>query len=63
MNVSRQEAARPHGRADSPSADVVVDELAWDHEPPLIVDLGHVRRITLGSSSSGNADANSQYYW
>ncbi|MFC5030922.1 lasso RiPP family leader peptide-containing protein [Streptomyces sp. SID13666] len=33
------------------------------YEAPLLADLGHVRELTLGSSSSGNADANSQYYW
>ncbi|MFG2635650.1 lasso RiPP family leader peptide-containing protein [Streptomyces sp. NPDC048362] len=31
--------------------------------PPTVVDLGHVRDVTLGSSPSGNADANAQYYW
>jgi hypothetical protein len=34
-----------------------------DYEPPLVVIPGGVRQITLGSSPSGNADANSQYYW
>lgn len=39
-------------------------ELVDEHyEPPLMLAPGHVRRITLGSSASGNADANSQYYW
>lgn len=33
------------------------------YESPLLVDLGHVREVTLGSSPSGNADANAQYYW
>ena len=33
------------------------------YEPPRVSDLGHVRELTLGSSSSGNADSNSQYYW
>jgi hypothetical protein len=33
------------------------------YESPLLVELGHVRNLTLGSSASGNADANSQYYW
>ncbi|GGP32765.1 hypothetical protein [Streptomyces capoamus] len=30
---------------------------------PSLVDLGHVRDLALGSSPSGNADANAQYYW
>ncbi|MEV8408495.1 lasso RiPP family leader peptide-containing protein [Streptomyces niveus] len=30
---------------------------------PVVVDLGSVRDVTLGSSTSGTADANSQYYW
>ncbi|MEU8794555.1 lasso RiPP family leader peptide-containing protein [Streptomyces sp. NPDC048643] len=34
-----------------------------DYEPPMLVDLGHVREVTLGSSPSGNADANAQYYY
>jgi hypothetical protein len=34
-----------------------------EYEPPALLDLGHVREVTLGSSSSGTADANSQYYW
>jgi hypothetical protein len=34
-----------------------------EYEPPLVVDIGHVRGLTGGSSGSGSADANSQYYW
>lgn len=30
---------------------------------PAVVDLGDIREFTLGSSGSGSADANSQYYW
>lgn len=30
---------------------------------PAIIDLGNVRDVTKGSSGSGKADANSQYYW
>ena len=33
------------------------------YEAPAIFVVGHVRDITLGNSSSGNKDANSQYYW
>ncbi|WP_433543734.1 lasso RiPP family leader peptide-containing protein (plasmid) [Streptomyces sp. CA-294286] len=33
------------------------------YEPPTLVDLGHVREVTLGSSPSGRADANAQYYY
>ncbi|WP_394437216.1 lasso RiPP family leader peptide-containing protein [Streptomyces sp. SGAir0957] len=33
------------------------------YEPPMVVDLGHVREVTLGSSPSGIADANAQYYY
>jgi hypothetical protein len=32
-------------------------------EPPMLVELGDVRDVVLGNSSSGNSDANSQYYW
>lgn len=38
-----------------------VDDMFY--EPPVVVDLGSVRDVTLGSSTSGTADANSQYYW
>ena len=34
-----------------------------EYESPCIIDIGHVRELTGGSSSSGSADANSQYYW
>jgi len=37
--------------------------LVEEYEPPCVVDVGHVRELTGGSSSSGKADANSQYYW
>nr|ARA91543.1 precursor A [Streptomyces sp.] len=33
------------------------------YEPPMVVDLGHVREVTLGSSPNGTADANAQYYY
>ncbi|MFE6887130.1 lasso RiPP family leader peptide-containing protein [Streptomyces sp. NPDC057694] len=33
------------------------------YESPMVVDLGHVREVTLGSSPSGSADANAQYYY
>ncbi|MEU6389249.1 lasso RiPP family leader peptide-containing protein [Streptomyces sp. NPDC046939] len=33
------------------------------YEPPMVIDLGHVREVTLGSSPSGSADANAQYYY
>lgn len=33
------------------------------YDSPLLIELGNVRALTLGSSSSGKADANSQYYW
>lgn len=33
------------------------------YEPPVLIRLGRVNDLILGSSSSGNADANSQYYW
>jgi hypothetical protein len=34
-----------------------------EYEPPRIVDAGSVRDVTKGSSWTGSADANSQYYW
>ncbi|QEV16213.1 lasso RiPP family leader peptide-containing protein [Streptomyces alboniger] len=38
-------------------------EEAAAYEPPMVVDLGHVREVALGSSPSGCADANAQYYY
>ncbi|MGA4544313.1 lasso RiPP family leader peptide-containing protein [Uniformispora flossi] len=38
-------------------------ESAAAYTPPLFVEIGHVRDLTKGSSSSGKADANSQYYY
>jgi len=38
------------------------DETACD-ESPVLVELGVVRQVVLGNSSSGNSDANTQYYW
>ncbi|MGW7197002.1 lasso RiPP family leader peptide-containing protein [Streptomyces chryseus] len=48
--------AQEHGAAADPGRDD-------SYSPPVVVDLGHVREVTLGSSSSGTADANSHYYW
>lgn len=33
------------------------------YQPPALISLGPVWQVTLGSSSSGTADANSHYYW
>jgi hypothetical protein len=33
------------------------------YETPRIIVIGKVRKLTTGSASSGNQDANSQYYW
>jgi hypothetical protein len=33
------------------------------YDSPMVVDLGRSRDLVLGNSSSGKADANSQYYW
>lgn len=49
------------GSAETAAALDDVDDLVY--EPPVVVDLGSVRDVTLGSSTSGTADANSQYYW
>ncbi|WP_405791663.1 lasso RiPP family leader peptide-containing protein [Streptomyces sp. NBC_01506] len=59
---------RGHEYSPGGSAELTVNptDLADDgmrYEPPVVVDLGSVRDVTLGSSTSGTADANSQYYW
>jgi hypothetical protein len=40
-----------------------VEHVEKSYDSPLLVDLGRVRDVTLGNSSSGRGDANSQYYW
>ncbi|MFF0067050.1 lasso RiPP family leader peptide-containing protein [Streptomyces sp. NPDC005279] len=49
--------------ASAPAGLDAADRHRDAYDPPAVVDLGHVREVTLGSSSSGNADANSHYYW
>lgn len=63
MNLFRIRRAMPVGAPPAPAepADDAPADLCY--EPPQLVELGGVRRLTLGSSSSGNADSNSQYYW
>ncbi len=36
---------------------------AYGYESPRLMVIGSVRKFSTGSSSSGKADANSQYYW
>jgi hypothetical protein len=37
--------------------------VARPYEKPQVIVIGNVRDLTAGSASSGNQDANSQYYW
>jgi hypothetical protein len=39
------------------------DKYIEDHDSPALVELGVVRQVVLGNSSSGSGDANTQYYW
>ncbi|WP_154814154.1 hypothetical protein [Actinophytocola xinjiangensis] len=39
------------------------DEESEHGDSPVLVELGVVRTVVLGNSSSGNSDANTQYYW
>ncbi len=61
LNQARaQEAARPASRdARGPRQ----AQSGLDYESPVVMVIGSVRDLTAGSASSGNADANSQYYW
>ncbi|GGO84281.1 lasso RiPP family leader peptide-containing protein [Wenjunlia tyrosinilytica] len=65
MVLSRNSEASSAGSSGSPaSVTTAADGIEEpEYERPVVVDLGHVREVTLGSSSSGSADANSQYYW
>jgi hypothetical protein len=36
---------------------------AYGYESPRLTVIGRARKFSTGSSSSGKADANSQYYW
>jgi hypothetical protein len=44
-------------------SDDSVEEPEPEYELPKLIELGRTRELTHGSSSSGAADANSQYYW
>jgi hypothetical protein len=55
-----QESARPASR-DARGARQA--QPGPDYESPVLMVIGSVRDVTAGSASSGNADANSQYYW
>jgi hypothetical protein len=55
--------SRPSSKSSQIASEVGLPTADDDYEPLLLVASGDVRRITLGSSPSGNADANSQYYW
>ena len=62
MTTSRRGHEYPvGGSAEAAVGPDDVDDMFY--EPPVLVDLGSVRDVTLGSSTSGTADANSQYYW
>jgi hypothetical protein len=39
------------------------DYSAYGYESPRLTVVGQARKSSTGSSSSGKADANSQYYW
>jgi hypothetical protein len=60
-----------HDRADLSAVPPAVDDPRREARPgtadayakPCVMVIGNVRDITTGSSSSGNKDANSQYYW
>jgi hypothetical protein len=55
-----QEAARP---ASQDARGTRQGQLGRDYESPAVIVIGSVRDLTAGSASSGNADANSQFYW
>ncbi|WP_433265198.1 lasso RiPP family leader peptide-containing protein [Actinosynnema sp. CS-041913] len=63
MDFLRRARARSGDRNEPTNPTPPADQPAAHYEPPVVIDFGDVRRVTLGSSSSGNADANSQYYW
>jgi hypothetical protein len=57
-----------HWELSTPDEIANSDELSeiqapGSYETPRIIVIGKVRKLTTGSASSGNQDANSQYYW
>lgn len=48
--------------SDEPG-DVRTTGITKAYEPPRVIFIGKIRDVTTGSASSGNKDANSQYYW
>lgn len=61
MSGSPERAGAARASLDASSRGT--DQTAAEYETPCVVDIGPVRDVTAGSSSSGTADANSQYYW
>lgn len=53
------------GAADRQAPTIVPHEdySPYGYESPRLLVIGGVRKLVTGSSSSGKADANSQYYW
>lgn len=63
VDIMASSSFRPSSSVTGSAGAEAEPEEVDSYEPPVIIDLGSVREATLGSSSSGNADANSQYYW
>ncbi len=63
MKLLRMPIRKPDGESVMKPSTADTDDLSVAYERPGLFDLGNVRELTLGSSSSGNADSNSQYYW
>jgi hypothetical protein len=60
---SPRNQARAKEAAGPASRDARQAQSGRDYESPAVIVIGSVRDVTAGSASSGNADANSQYYW
>ncbi|WP_336211020.1 ROK family protein [Nonomuraea sp. LPB2021202275-12-8] len=61
-NSAMSTLSAEHPRGDS-LHDLNEESLQFTYIPPKVADFGQVRDLTKGSSGSGSADANSQYYW
>ena len=61
--LSRAHADGVAQSAGEEARDAHQEQPVQEYEPPAVMVLGSVLDLTAGSTASGHADANSQYYW
>jgi hypothetical protein len=61
--LSRPEGSDNANQQGEPHIVAPNGDPVYEYESPRLMVVGGVRKFSTGSSSSGKADANSQYYW